>query len=211
MNKNKPTLAVPKGRLYTEIKKLFNSCDIDMPDEDTKQYYFPDWSDDCSLFIAKPKAIPELIANKFCEFGMCGYDIVKNYENEDCIEQVVTTNLNRVKLCLASKKSFEELKHLKRPVICATEYDIIANHYFTRYGIPHYVLNTTGSTEGYIDIGADCIIDVVETGKTLKANNINILDTLVDTYTCMFMHSSLMDCWLPKNIQTIYNYEQGNY
>ncbi len=202
---NKPTLVIPKGRLYTGIKHMFNVCNIDMPDENTRQYYFPNWSDDCSLFIAKPKAIPELIASKFCEFGMCGYDIIKNSEYENDIELIKHIGLNRVKVCLASRYNIDELCHMNKPVICATEFDVLANHYFTKLGIPHYILNTAGSTEGYIDIGADCIIDVVETGKTLKENNINILDTLIDTDTCIFEHASLMDTMLPSNIQIIYD------
>lgn len=39
---NKPILVVPKGRLYTGVKSLFNECNIDMPDENTRKYYFPD-------------------------------------------------------------------------------------------------------------------------------------------------------------------------
>ena len=66
-------------------------------------------------------------------------------------------------------------------------------------------MNTSGSTEGYIDIGADCIIDVVETGTTLKANGIKILSNIINTDTCIFEHASLMDCWLQTNIQKVYN------
>ena len=202
---NKPILVIPKGRLYTGIKHMFNECNIELPNENIRQYYFPDWSDDCSLFIAKPKAIPELIASKFCEFGICGYDMVKNSEYENDIELLQHTGLNKVKICLCSKYNMNELKKLKRPVIVATEFETLANHYFNKLGIPYYILNTAGSTEGYINIGADCIIDVVETGETIRANNLNIIDTLIETDTCIFEHASLMDCWLPKNLQTVFN------
>ena len=203
---NKPILVVPKGRLYTGVKSLFNECNIDMPDENTRKYYFPDWSDDCALFIAKPKAIPELIASKFCEFGLFGYDMVNNSEYENELELISHTGLNNVQICLASKMTLDELTSLKHPIICATEFETIAKHYFTnKIHCPYYVLNTSGSTEGYIDIGADCIIDVVETGATLEANDIKILSNIINTETCIFEHASLMDCWLPTNIQKVYN------
>ena len=203
---NKPILVVPKGSLYTGVKALFNECNIDMPDENTRKYYFPDWSDDCALFIAKPKTIPELIASKFCEFGICGYDMVNNSEYENELELISHTGLNKVQICLASKMTLDELTSLKHPIICATEFETIAKHYFTnKIHCPYYVLNTSGSTEGYIDIGADCIIDVVETGATLKANDIKILSNIINTDTCIFEHASLMDCWLPTNIQKVYN------
>lgn len=200
----KPILVVPKGRLYKSIKRLFELKGIDMPCEDTRQYYFPDWSEDCALFIAKPKAIPELMHSKFAEFGICGFDIMSNSEYSKDVELLKHTGLNKVKVCLCSKMSMDELTHLKRPVIVATEFDIIASHYFTKLGVPHYILNTAGSTEGYIDIGADCIIDVVETGETLRANGINIVDVITKTDTCIYEHSSLCDCWLPSNIHIVF-------
>ena len=102
--------------------------------------------------------------------------------------------------------TLDELTSLKHPIICATEFETIAKHYFTnKMHCPYYILNTSGSTEGYIDIGADCIIDVVETGATLKANDIKILSNIINTDTCIFEHASLMDCWLPTNIQKVYN------
>lgn len=63
----KPILVIPKGRLYKHIKELFLSKGISLPDADTRQYFYPDWSKDCALFIAKPKAVPQLIHTKYAE------------------------------------------------------------------------------------------------------------------------------------------------
>ena len=82
---------------------------------------------------------------------------------------------------------------------------IILDYFTNKIHCPYYVLNTSCFTEGYIDIRADCIIDVVETGATLEANDIKILSNIINTDTCIFEHASLMDCWLPTNIQKVYN------
>ena len=58
---SKSLLAIPKGRLYEGISNLFEEIGIILPPADTRQYYYPDFQKDCSLYIAKPKAIPELM------------------------------------------------------------------------------------------------------------------------------------------------------
>lgn len=200
----KPILVIPKGRLYNHIKSLFESRGIGMPSENTRKYFYPDWSEDCALFIAKPKAVPQLIHTKYAEFGFCGKDIFKNSEYESSVHMLYDTGLSPVKICLCSKNyTLDELLRLNRPIIVATEFTHIAETYFTELGVPHYILDTTGSTEGYLDINADCIIDVVDTGKTLKENNINILDTLFESTTCLYEHGELCDCMLPQNIQKL--------
>lgn len=201
----KPILAIPKGRLYPAIKEMFEKCGIAMPDADTRQYYFPDWSEDCALFICKPKAVPELMHSKFVDFGFCGYDIMDDSEYTDEFACFLHTTKNEVRVCVCSQMTMKQLRNLKRPVIVATEFVTLATKYFTRLGIPHYILNTSGSTEGYISIGADCIVDVVETGETLRANNIDIIDTLILTDTCLFEHVYHCDAVLPENIQKFFD------
>lgn len=198
-----PTLVLPKGRLYNKLISFFQEKGFSLPEETTRQYHFPNWFGDCDLFLAKPKAIPQLLYSKMAEFAFCGYDIINNSDYTDCIYPLFSTGLNEIKICLCSRLSKEELFHMKRPVIVASEFEIIASRYFTNLGIPHYIISTGGSTEGYLDLKADCIIDVVDTGKTLKENNIDILDTLFVSDTKLFGHTELMDSWLPNVIDKI--------
>ena len=162
-----PTLILPKGRLYNDIQKFFQLKGFLLPDENSRQYYFPNWFEECNLFIAKPKAIPQLLYSKMAEFAFCGNDIINNSDYNQSIYPIYSTGLNKIKICLCSRLDKETLLHLKRPVIVASEFEIIASRYFTNLGVPHYIINTGGSTEGYLDLNADCIIDVVDTGKTL--------------------------------------------
>lgn len=197
------TLVLPKGKLYNNIKELFQLKGLSLPNENCRQYFFSNWFEGCNLFIAKPKAIPQLLYSKIVEFAFCGTDIISNSDYNQSIYTIFSTGLNKVKICLCSRLNKETLLHLKRPVIVATEFEIIASKYFTDLGVPHYIINTGGSTEGYLDLNADCIIDVVDTGKTLKDNNIDIVDILFESETTLFGHVDLMDAWLPNVINKI--------
>lgn len=137
------------------------------------------------------------------EFAFCGNDIINNSDYNQSIYPIYSTGLNKIKICLCSRLDKETLLHLKRPVIVASEFEIIASRYFTNLGVPHYIINTGGSTEGYLDLNADCIIDVVDTGKTLKDNNISIIDILFKSETTLFGHIELMDSWFPNVINKI--------
>nr|DAF43644.1 MAG TPA: ATP phosphoribosyltransferase [Myoviridae sp. ctNQV2] len=198
-----PTLILPKGRLYNDIQKFFQLKGFLLPDENSRQYYFPNWFEECNLFIAKPKAIPQLLYSKMAEFAFCGNDIINNSDYNQSIYPIYSTGLNKIKICLCSRLDKETLLHLKRPVIVASEFEIIASRYFTNLGVPHYIINTGGSTEGYLDLNVDCIIDVVDTGKTLKDNNISIIDILFKSETTLFGHIELMDSWFPNVINKI--------
>lgn len=130
-----PTLILPKGRLYNDIQKFFQLKGFLLPDENSRQYYFPNWFEECNLFIAKPKAIPQLLYSKMAEFAFCGNDIINNSDYNQSIYPIYSTGLNKIKICLCSRLDKETLLHLKRPVIVASEFEIIASRYFTNLGV----------------------------------------------------------------------------
>lgn len=186
-NINEITIAIPKGRLYENIKKYFNEyfSNYQLPESNTRQYFYKDFfGKGINLFIAKPKSIPQLLDSGLCHFAFCGKDIMKNYLlNNKTICYLANTGLNKVNIVYAVKNNLDLLS-LKRPIICATEYTVIAEKFLIEnLGQSIYVLNTTGATEGYVHIGADCIIDVCETGKTIKTNGLNIENILFTSTT----------------------------
>lgn len=203
-----PTLVIPKGRLYDGIAKLFLEKGIELPSKDSRAYFFPKYFGDCNLFIAKPKSVPQLINSGLCEFGFCGRDIVADSDYSDNnfvtdkINLIYDININTINIVIASKNE-ELVTKLNKPLIIATEYPIMASKVFTMKGIPHYIISTGGSTEGYTHIGADCILDVCETGETLIANGLHINESVMVSSTCLFGHVTLCDCVLPNCLQEI--------
>lgn len=199
-----PTLVLPKGRLYDGVYNLFKEKGLELPKSDSRVYFYPKWFDDCNVFIGKPRAIPSLMYSKMCEFGFCGNDIINDSKYVNDIIPLLSTNLNKIRICLCSRYNFEELKSFNRPIIIATEFEQVASEYFTKLGLPHYILYTSGSTEGYLDINADVIIDVVDSGRTLKENNINVIDVLFESSTTLFSHKDLCDCMLPSCLEIFF-------
>lgn len=207
MSYKKPILAIPKGRLQDYVNLIAVNkigLDINKVLNEKNKYFRNDVLENVDLFYAKPKAIPQLLYSRFVEFGFCGKDIMANsgYLDSDFVE-LCDTGLDKVSICLMSNKSKEELYSKNGPIIVATEYEILADNYFTKRGIPHYILNTSGSTEGYIDINADCIVDVVETGKTAEANGLKVIDVIMESTLCLYAISEIQDAWFPEEIESL--------
>lgn len=182
------TLAVPKGRLYDGVRSQFMAIGIELPEPEVRQYFFKDFfGRGKNLFIAKPKAIPQLLDSGLCRFGICGNDIMEEYVSSENlpIRLLADLKINQTKMVAATMRE-TDMRRLKRPAICATEFPNIASRYLTQAGIPHYILNTGGSTEGYVHLGADLIVDVCETGNTIKTNNLKICETILSSSTCLF-------------------------
>lgn len=184
MNK---AIALPTGRLYPTLEKYFSNIKITLPSLTERKYFYPNFVNGLDLFLAKPKSIANLVGCGYAKYGICGEDIILNSLYKDELEVIEQLGEFKVRICLCSRFTKEELFNLKRPILVATEYENIATEYFEKSGHPYYVFQTYGSTEGYIDLqGVDCIIDIVQTGETLKQNHINILEDITTSSTVLF-------------------------
>lgn len=179
----KPLIVFPKGRLYDNLRILFTNNGVDMPLGSTRKYFFE--FEEFNMFFAKPKSIPQLIFAHIVDFGFVGDDIIQNSIYNDSLTKIFSTDFNQVKMIVGKSNSKPITNKIK---IVATEYDLIASEYFTKLNIPHYILNTAGSTEGYISICSDYIVDITETGKTIEENDIEIIDELFTSQTSLYTH-----------------------
>lgn len=182
------TLVIPSGRLYNSLKDKLSEYNVILPFEHERKYFNADFfGKGQNLFIAKPKSIANLVGNNHVDFGICGEDIIYNSEFINELEIIKDFSLHQVKICLCSRLSKEELFKLNRPIVVATEYELIAHNYFMKNRHPYYVLQTFGGTEGYVDLmGVDCIIDIVESGNTLRKNDIHMLEEIITSSTVLF-------------------------
>lgn len=171
-------IAVPKGRLLTHVNYLFGRIGAHIPnDKNWREYYIhlPQFQQEVNIFIAKPKAIPQLLESGLCQFGFCGSDIMT--ESLFNPVEIYDTQYSKVDIVLATRKDMKSFPK-NRPIICATEFPNIASSYFSSKGLAHYILNTSGSTEGYCYIGADCVVDICDTGKTIEDNGLEVKEVL---------------------------------
>lgn len=192
MDSKNSRLVLPTGRLYPLLKDYFLTQKLVLPSLEERKYYYKNFGSSnkigiFDLFLAKPKSIANLVGAKYADYGICGEDIILNsqfYNELEIIQPILDTKVN---ISLCSRYSKDELFSLKRPILVATEYDLIATKYFEKTGHPYYIFQTFGSTEGYIDLqDVDCIIDIVQTGNSLKANNIKELEIISESQTVLF-------------------------
>lgn len=184
MNK---TIVLPTGRLYSTLEDYFSFKNIILPQLSERKYFYPNFINGFDLFLAKPKSIANLVGCGYATVGICGEDIILNSLYKDELEIIERIGDFKVKICLCSRLTKEDLFSLNRPILVATEYENIATEYFEKIGHPYYIFQTYGSTEGYIDLqGVDCIIDIVQTGETLKKNSINILEEITTSSIVLF-------------------------
>jgi ATP phosphoribosyltransferase len=137
------------------------------------------------FFVLKPRSIPQLVALEFLDAGFCGRDLMMESGYEDRLAVFMDTGLSPVKLCVGAPDPEIVNKPPARPLVIATEFPYLASRWAYSRGLAHICLLTWGSTEAWSPEFADIVIDVVETGETMEANGLVILDTILESSTVL--------------------------
>jgi ATP phosphoribosyltransferase len=184
-------LVIPKGRLKSKVFALLCDCfEVNLQSARNYVPLFPE--DNIRAKFCKARAIPQLIAMKKYDVGFCGLDLMKEYylrSGSQNSSQIKCLDFNKVRVVVAVSSHRRPdflLNPPKRPLIIATEYPNIASDWALKRGLAHVILQTWGSTEGYVPEDADIIIDCCETGETLAANKLKEIETLFYSSTCIF-------------------------
>src|SRR5690606_14672037 len=108
-------------------------------------------------------------------------DVFETSPFKDQLEIVESVRQPGIKMVVASATPIDNLSRIR----IATPYEDIAHEFFSKKGIPHSIFNLSGTSEGFVPTFADVIVDIVETGDTLKANGLKIIHELgeLKTYT----------------------------
>lgn len=176
-------LALPKGRLLKQVLSYCASCGYDFSSENGDRDYDIFCSDPTiKAKLVKVKAIPQSIALGNYDAGFVGLDLLLNSNFH--VQGLVDLGLQPVKLVVAQSQNSDVLNEVKdRPIVIATEYENIARKWASQKGISHIVIQTYGSTEGYVPDDADLVLDNVDTGDTMKANRLEIIEELFTSTT----------------------------
>jgi len=202
MKNQKIRMLIPTGRMNAKLMPLLTECGYGV--EESDRNYRPKCNiEDIEVKFLKPINIPNLIAIGRHDFGFCGVDWVQEHKAK--VEVMLELGLNPVKLVLAAPAGMT-LSKLKRrsKLVLATEYPNIAKKYLKSQKIDAMVLRTNGTTEVYPPDDADMIVDNTSTGSTLKANNLNILSTLMHSSTSFLVNKeSLKNPKVKKHTENI--------
>ena len=173
------TIALAKGRLAKQamdiLKELGISCP-EMDEKDTRKLIFTNEEQGLKFFLAKANDVPTYVEYGAADIGIVGKDTIME-ENRKLYE-VLDLNLGRCRMCVAGPESAKELLDHGDMIRVATKYPNIAKEYFNN--IKHQtveIIKLNGSIELAPIVGlSEVIVDIVETGTTLKENGLEVLE-----------------------------------
>jgi ATP phosphoribosyltransferase len=185
-------IALPKGRLFLGVLECLTHSGITFEFANDRDYSPRVNLDGFTAKILKARAVPQLVALGNFPVGFCGLDLVVESQYPNLLPKL-DLGLNPVRLIAAVPKGCEYflVDPPKRPLVIATEYVNIASRWAMDRGFAHIVVQTYGSTEGYAPSDADIVFDCVETGRTLEANGLVVVDEITPSTTHFVVNQDL--------------------
>ena len=182
---SKIILAIPKGRIAKEIISLLSSLNLD-PEKD----FFEDEKNRKLLFKTKTKNffltkvrnfdVPTIVAFGGADFGIVGSDVVNEFDYEE-IYSPIDLKLGKCSMVLAKNKNKKLDIDSASIIKVASKYPVATQNFFENKGKQVECIKLNGSIEIAPQLGiSDMIVDLVSTGKTLKENNLEIVEKISD-------------------------------
>lgn len=171
-------VALPKGRLGEKVYAMFEKAGFECPSikENNRKLIFENEERGVRYFWVKPSDVAIYVERGAADIGVAGKDILLEYEPD--IYELLDLNMGKCRMAVAAKKDFRD--DTARTLRVATKFSNIANSYYLSLGRDIDIIHLNGSIEIAPILGlSDVIVDIVETGTTLKENNLTVFDTIV--------------------------------
>lgn len=175
------TFALAKGRLAKKALEVFEKIGIsceEMKDESSRKLIFVNEELKLKFFLVKASDVPTYVEYGAADIGIVGKDTILE-ENRKLFE-VVDLGFGKCKMCVAGPPEAKELLNHHELIRVATKYPNIAKDYF--YNKKHQtveIIKLNGSIELAPLVGlSEVIVDIVETGSTLKENGLSVLEEI---------------------------------
>jgi ATP phosphoribosyltransferase len=185
------SLALPKGSLEEQTFKLFEAANLKISKSERVYSSSIDDPRVDKVKILRPQEIPLYVASGDFDLGISGHDWVTE-SGADVVEiaelPYAKTGAGTVKMVLAvsENSSIQSAADIAAGSRITTEFPKITKDYFKRLGIPVEVFFSYGATEAKVPDFMDALIDLTETGATLKLNGLRIIDTVLESTTRLF-------------------------
>lgn len=179
------TIAVAKGRLQTEALALMASAGVIVSSEalSSRRLAIEDESGSYRFIFVKPADVPVYVEHGIADCGVVGRDVL--LESGTDLLQPLSLNIGRCRIAVAARTGVS-LSHLGMLRV-ATKYPRLAAAHFAAHGRPVEVIELSGAVELAPVLGlADCIVDLVETGRTLRENGLREIE-VIDESTGRFV------------------------
>jgi len=176
----KLTIAVAKGRLQTEALDLLASAGLSVSSEmlASRRLAVEDESGRFRFIFVKPGDVPVYVEHGIADCGVVGRDVL--LESEADVLQPLTLGIGRCRMVVAAPSDMPLSGY--RVLRVATKYPRVTARHFGSRGLSVEIIQLSGSVEVAPLLGlADCIVDLVETGRTLRDNGLVIVEVIAES------------------------------
>jgi ATP phosphoribosyltransferase len=182
-------LVLPKGSLEAATFDLFDAADLTVKRSSQVDYRasITDPRID-EVRILRPQEIPTYVAEGLFDIGITGRDWIE--ETGSVVESLGKLNYSkatndpvRIVVAVANDSKFQNVADLPRGVRVTSEYPRLTKKFFQDHGIEADVRLSYGASEAKIPDIADCVVDLTETGRALRAAGLRIIDTIITSHT----------------------------
>ena len=170
-------VALPKGRLGEKVYGMFERAGYPCPSikENSRKLIFENAEAGVRYFWVKPSDVSIYVERGAADIGVCGKDILLEYEPE--IYELLDLNIGKCRMAVAAKRDFFDDNTRKLKV--ATKFANVAKRYYSSLGRDIDIIKLNGSIEiAPILSLSDVIVDIVETGTTLRENDLEVFETV---------------------------------
>jgi ATP phosphoribosyltransferase len=171
------TLALPKGRLFDRVLEHLEARGLKVRPQN-RELVVTDAKGTLKIFLVKNSDLPVYVSHGIAGLGVCGSDVL--YEAGSVFFELLEFPFGGTKMCLAAREDQARDTTITRLKV-ATKFPVFTRNFFHLRGIPVEIIKLHGSVELAPVLGlAPYIVDLVETGSTLKANKLRIVEELED-------------------------------
>lgn len=166
-------VALPKGRLGEKVYAMFEAAGFECPSikENNRKLIFENEAKQVRYFWVKPSDVSIYVERGAADIGVAGKDILLEYEPN--VYELLDLDIGKCHMAVAAPKEFDD--DGARTLRVATKFTNIAADYYDSIGRDIDIIKLNGSIEIAPILGlSDVIVDIVETGTTLKENNLEV-------------------------------------
>lgn len=171
-------IALPKGRLGDKVYDMFERAGFECPSikEKNRKLIFENPEKGVRYFWVKPSDVAIYVERGAADIGVVGKDILLEAKSD--VYELLDLKVGKCRMAVAGPKGFEYDR--ERDLRVATKFTNVAREYYASTGSDIDIIHLNGSIELAPILGlSDVIVDLVETGTTLKENNLEVLEEIV--------------------------------
>ena len=172
-------VALPKGRLGEKVYDMFEKAGFECPSikDNSRKLIFENAERGVRYFWVKPSDVAIYVERGAADIGVAGKDILLEYAPD--VYELFDLDIGKCRMAVAAKKDFRD--DTQKTLKVATKFANIAKDYYKSLGRDIDIIHLNGSIEIAPILGlSDVIVDIVETGTTLKENDLEVVETITD-------------------------------